>query len=180
MKRATALLTLIAFFAICSTAFALYSVSYKGEWPKTWPAELEPLREHAHTLVGPMVEQRHYEIPFTDRAEFEKAWPPLLEVKSKGAPIILVRAPNTWMDMTINAGVIVRSPPASNDKRANPETPIPGQSNVRVRWMNTTFIELIVDGKIVDLNRIPLPEETPIIDERFKAADRKMPNPTDK
>jgi len=34
--------------------------------------------------------------------------------------------------------------------------------------MNTTYIELAVDGKIVDLNRIPLPSDTPIIDERFK------------
>jgi hypothetical protein len=30
------------------------------------------------------------------------------------------------------------------------------------------YIELIVDGEIVDLNRIPLPPDTPIIDERFK------------
>ena len=29
-------------------------------------------------------------------------------------------------------------------------------------------IELIVDGNIVDLNRIPLPPDTPIIDNRFK------------
>jgi len=29
-------------------------------------------------------------------------------------------------------------------------------------------IELVVDGKIVDLNRIPLPANTPIIDKRFK------------
>ena len=28
-------------------------------------------------------------------------------------------------------------------------------------------IELIVDGDIVDLNRIPLPTDTPIIDKRF-------------
>jgi len=27
---------------------------------------------------------------------------------------------------------------------------------------------LIVDGRIVDLNRIALPADTPIIDERFK------------
>ena len=31
----------------------------------------------------------------------------------------------------------------------------------------TITIELIVDGEIVDLNRIPLPPDTPIIDERF-------------
>ena len=29
-------------------------------------------------------------------------------------------------------------------------------------------IELIVDGKIVDLNRIPLPIDTQIIDKRFQ------------
>ena len=34
--------------------------------------------------------------------------------------------------------------------------------------MYTNFIELVVDGDIVDLNRIRLPAETPIIDERFK------------
>jgi hypothetical protein len=34
--------------------------------------------------------------------------------------------------------------------------------------MNTTFIELVVDGNIVDLNRIALPADTLIIDERFK------------
>jgi hypothetical protein len=33
--------------------------------------------------------------------------------------------------------------------------------------MNTTYIELVVDGEIVDLNRIPLPADTPMIDERF-------------
>jgi hypothetical protein len=31
----------------------------------------------------------------------------------------------------------------------------------------TIYIELIVDGEIVDLNRIPLPKDTPIVDERF-------------
>ena len=57
-----------------------------------------------------------------------------------------------------------------SDVRANPETPIPGQNNPRVTWMRTTFIELVVDGDVVDLNRIPLPPDTPIIDERFESA----------
>ena len=34
-------------------------------------------------------------------------------------------------------------------------------------------IELIVDGDIVDLNRIPLPADTPIIDKRFKEQPKK-------
>jgi hypothetical protein len=39
---------------------------------------------------------------------------------------------------------------------------------VRTKRSNTTFIELAVDGEIVDLNRIPLPAHSPIVDERFK------------
>jgi hypothetical protein len=34
-------------------------------------------------------------------------------------------------------------------------------------------IELVVDGKIVDLNRIALPADTPIVDERFSEAPQK-------
>jgi hypothetical protein len=34
--------------------------------------------------------------------------------------------------------------------------------------MYTNYIDLIVDGDVVDLNRIPLPADTPIIDERFQ------------
>ena len=52
------------------------------------------------------------------------------------------------------AGVVVHSPPAG-------EKDIPGT-------VRTTYIELVVDGDIVDLNRIPLPSDTPIIDHRFK------------
>jgi hypothetical protein len=36
-----------------------------------------------------------------------------------------------------------------------------------------TSIELVVDGDIVNLNRIPLPEDTPIVDERFKDGTNK-------
>lgn len=39
--------------------------------------------------------------------------------------------------------------------------------------MNTTYMELAVDGNIVDLNRIVLPADTPIIDERFKDGQTK-------
>ena len=62
-----------------------------------------------------------------------------------------------------------------------PEAPLPGPqwedpTHVRGRWMYTTFIELVVDGDIVDLNRIPLPADTPIVDERFKDEDKKASN----
>jgi hypothetical protein len=45
-------------------------------------------------------------------------------------------------------GVVVHCPPA-------------GQAD------EPTYIDLVVDGDVVDLNRIPLPADTPIIDERL-------------
>jgi hypothetical protein len=173
MKRTAALLAAF-FFCTAGSVCALYSVSISGDWPKTWPRELEPLRKSSRTYVGPMVEQQHFSIPFTKREEFETAWPHLLKVRSKGAPVILVR-PNSMSDFFAvkPAGVLIHSPPVGTDKRANPEAPISGVTNVRERWMNTTYTELVVDGSIVDLNRIPLPADTPIIDERFKDAEKK-------
>jgi hypothetical protein len=168
MTRTIAFLAAIAFCA-AGSVYADYSVSDKGTWPKSWPKELEPLRKQARTLEGPLVLFRHYEIPFTKREQFESAWPHLVKVKSKGAPIILVRAPKSGFFQVKPAGAFIHSPPADTDKR---EAPIDSTST-RERWMWTTYIELVVDGLIVDLNRIPLPADTPIIDERFKDEKKK-------
>jgi hypothetical protein len=173
MKKSIAFAAAIALFAVGS-AYALYSVSEHGAWPKSWPKELESLRNHSRTFVGPMGEWSHHLIPFTKRDEFEAAWPHLLKVKTNGAPIILVRGPKTDFFEIKPAGVIIHEPaPGQSKNPATPEAPIPGVVNVRERWMNTTYIELAVDGNIVDLNRIPLPADTPIIDERFKDETKK-------
>lgn len=166
--RTTVVLLAATVFSIVGLAHADYSVSDEGTWPKAWPKELDSLRKQSRTLVGPMVLYEHYLIPFTKREEFEAAWPYLLKVKSKGAPIILVRGPKTGFFEIKPAGVHIHAPPLDhNNKPSTPEAPIPGVTNPRERWLNTTFIELAIDGKIVDLNRIPLPPDTPIIDERF-------------
>jgi hypothetical protein len=175
MKRTIAFLAAITFCAVCSV-YASYEVEDKGTWPKSWPKELEPLRKQSRTLTGPIVLQPHYEIPFTKREDFESAWPHILKVKSKGAPVILVRGPDARLGTTINAGVRIYSPPPQKGNRAMPETPLPGQGSARERWMYTTFIELVVDGDLVDLNHIPLPADTPIIDERFKDGQNKSLN----
>ena len=176
MKRTTALLAAIVLGA-AGSAYALYSVSDTGAWPKSWPAELEPLRKQSRTLVGSLIAQQHHEIPFAQREAFESAWPQLLKVKSQGAPVILLRAPDTWLGETIKAGVRIHAPPPGQSDNPNtPEAPI-NSPNVRERWMYTTFIELVVDGAIVDLNRIPLPADTPIVDERFKDRPNQSPQP---
>lgn len=171
MKRSIAFLAAVA-CCMVGFVFADYSVSDQGTWPKSWPKELEPLRKQARTYEGPKVLFLRYLIPFTKREEFESAWPHLLKVKTKGAPVFLVRGPKTDFFPIKPAGVLIHSPPADSAQRGNPEAPI-DSTNLRERWMWTTYIELVVDGEIVDLNRIPLPADTPIVDERFKAEPNK-------
>jgi hypothetical protein len=171
MKRAYACVAVLALLAICSAVYALYSVSDTGDWPKSWSKELDPFRKTSKTYVGPMMDHRHYLIPFTNREQFEMAWPHFVSVKSKGAPIILVRGPKTDFMEIKPAGVLIHSPPAGSKQ---PEEPVPGQQRVRSTWMNTTFIELVVDGNIVDLNRLELPKDTPIVDERFLPAQKEQ------
>jgi hypothetical protein len=147
-------------------------VTDQGKWPKSWPAELEPLRKQARTFEGPKQPYLHYAIPFTKRDEFESAWPHLLKIKSKGAPIVLRRGPSFWLGDKATAGVCVHTPPAG-------EAPITDGKDAKGNWDKTIYIELIVDGEIIDLNRIPLPADTPIIDERFsknseESADREL------
>ena len=143
---------------LAGPAFADYSVSFEGTWPNTWPKELEPLRKQAHTLVGPHVEYQHFAIPFSKRDEFEAAWPHLLAVRTKGTPIVLVRGPNFFLGGA-SAGVVIHAPPA--DQAGNPPAP-------NDPLEASTYIELVVDGDVVDLNRIRLPADTPIIDRRFQ------------
>ena len=164
MKRTA---TLLAACCVVCSAHAEYSVSDTGAWPKSWPKELEPLRKQSRTLEGPRLPMLHYQIPFTSREEFEAAWPHLLKVKSKGAPIILVRGPKTDFFAIKPAGLLIHAPPANTDRQVNPEAPTSSTSTDE-RWMWTTYFMLVVDGNIVVLNRIPLPADTPIIDERFK------------
>src|SRR6266436_946464 len=108
MKKTAAVLVAVAFSAVCSVN-ADYSVWDKGKWPENWPEELEPLRKQARTFEGP-IDQLRYLIPFTNREDFESAWPHLLKVKSKGAPIILVRGPKTDFFEVKPAGVLIHSP----------------------------------------------------------------------
>jgi hypothetical protein len=159
MKRTIAVVAAIAFCAV-GPADADYSVTGKGTWPKSWPKELEPLRKQASTFEGPLQPHQHYAIPFRKRDEFESAWPYILKVKSKGAAVRLVHGPNFFLGAHSKAGVVVHCPP-------------PGQAGNPAAPEAAISIELVVDADIVDLNRIPLPADTPIVDERFRDGKKK-------
>jgi hypothetical protein len=160
MNRAITAVAAIVLFSPCPL-YALYEVENRGSWPESWPKELEGLREQSRTLVGPEVLLRHYAIPFAQREAFEAVWLHLLKVTSPGAPIVLRRAPSFWLGDESKAGVCIHTPPES-------EAPLADAKKANGHREQTIYIELIVDGEIVDLNRIPLPPDTPIIDERFK------------
>lgn len=165
MKRVLCVFAILA-TCLAAPAFALYSVSDRGEWPEKWPKEMEPLRRQSRTFVGPILNHHHYAIPFTKRTEFESVWVPLGKVKTQGAPIFLVSGRNFFLGEA-KAGVVVHAAPLGpQGKPIKPEAPIES-ANPRERWMYTTYIEVLVDGEIIDLNRIPLPADTPIVDERF-------------
>ena len=169
MKRTAAIVSLIALAAMCTAAYALYDVSDTGDWPQDWPKEMEPLRKQARTLVGPTLPSQHFAIRFEKREDFEAAWPHILKVKTEGAPIVLVRGENFFLGKGQKAGVIIHTPPAG--QKVNPDTPKAPKRRTEhpaLDWFYANYIELVVDGEIVDLNRIPLPEDTPIIDRRFK------------
>ena len=53
---------------------------------------------------------------------------------------------------------------------ASKETWVPFSDKSQKGFINRARVDivLVVDGNIVDLNRIPLPLSTPIIDKRFK------------
>ena len=179
---------------------------------------MEPLRKHSHTLAHSSV--AIYEIPFANQEEFESAWPHILKLKSKEAPVILLSGPHKKLAGTVNAGVRILSPVTgilvsakgtrffprpdvpgleafisdhkfvkigppwpdhiksesgalpkyvfNEDGKWAPHDPDANKESFRVRTRARIDIELVVDGDIVDLNRIPLPADTPMIDKRFK------------
>ena len=178
MFNARVLLATSVLGVACSVTFGAWSVFDTGAWPRSWPKELEPLRKQASTIQGGLLELPIHRIPFADRNAFEEAWPHLLKIKTDGAPIILVRSSSShWHFGETRAGVLIHCPPGGLEPKV-PAEPIQHVDSIAERWLNTTYIELVVDGEIVDLNRIPLPTDTPIIDQRFEQGQNKAVNPS--
>ncbi len=157
--RRTALLAVLVATCIVSPTFALSVGGPGGQWPKDWPKELEPFRKQAWTWQRGLISQIAYAIPFDTRESFEAVWPTILKLKSEGASITLLRGKHIHVKPFKSAGV-------------NIVMPLNGRPSGQYAL---TRIELVVDGDIVDLNRIPLPADTPIIDRRFEKPRKPKP-----
>lgn len=171
MKRLSGILVTLMVVIVASHLHADVSIENRGLWPDTWPQELNPLREKSRTIDGPLAGFLHYEIPFSERDAFESAWSHLLKVKSPESPIILIRSPYIGSGATkgssMKAGVLINSYPFTSST-ADPATSDAPAKDTTPKSANTTFFVLVVDGEVIDLNHIPLPQNTYIQDERFK------------
>jgi len=156
MKKTTVFVASIVFCTVGSV-YADSTGGPGGTWPKSWPKQLEPLRKQASTWVGGEVMNTRHEIPFANRGRFESAWPHILKLKSKGAPLTLLSGPHFYGRSGKTAGVLI----------------LPPLKTVSAGPLSVTRIVLVVDGDIVDLNRIRLPADTPIIDKRFTDRNNK-------
>ena len=183
MRHPLSALALIAVTLLWGSAMpaqALSSGGPGGWWPKDWPAELNPLRKQAWTWAhGRIHEGRAYnsfEITFKDREQFEAMWPHLLKLRPKTVPLTLKRGPHvmywdTRPAKNKTAGIHLFTwskadgkPPANVKLEQTEFSKTPG---VYLQDCTLHAIELVIDGKIVDLNRIPLPKGAKIVDQRF-------------
>ena len=191
--------TILAFLFVAlglssRSAFSAIIIHKGGLWPQTWPRELEPLRKDAVTIdVATGRPEVIYEIRFKDRSTFERAWPLLCQLRSEGAPLRLYRVGSPlrkgWDQVLSNnlPTVRIRTPvtepvrePESN-KSVGAAAPSPALSAIAqlpeyreegpLKERLRTEIELVVDGTVIDLNRIPFPVNSPIIDNRWPSEE---------
>jgi hypothetical protein len=206
---------LLGSLAASTVCFALVSTLQQGWWPDSWPKELEPLRKQARTVrVAHGISETVYEIPFKSREDFEKAWPHILKLKSKGASLILEKSPYKYlvsgsestsgvmilssdsgyvggpntpravtvqeMEALVKQGKMLSTSPPWPEYLYSAKGELPAyvgmkEEDGKLKWVpadtgNRARIDIILisDGKIVDLNRIQIPANTLIVDNRFR------------
>ena len=171
---------------------ALVSYSPVKTWPKSWPPEFNGYLDralHISPMTGGPAEE-FYDIHFNDYRQFESLWPAVLKVKTDGAPLTLktfkpIEGSPLVSDFYTKPYLRILVPP-SNPARKIEVVRLPSGEPVEYLQLDTdgwrplgsgpretgyaararTEIVLYVDGSVIDLNRIPLPRNTPIVDER--------------
>jgi hypothetical protein len=230
LLRTALLAAILAVLNIAHSSAAIFTKD-TGDWPKDWPAELEPLRGSARTIgIATGIQQDVYEVTFGDRETFEKIWPVLLKVRTPGSLITLYRhqtsPPKMWGELLSNAKPAVRifapSGGFSLKEEVDPQKPFDAEALIRegralragppwpdyllgksselpefvvsekndegkLVWIPAdpsdpakqrlgffnrarVELELVIDGQVIDLNRIALPEDAALRDRRFDEA----------
>lgn len=187
-KMTLAMVCTAATVLVATISFGVYGVHEEGMWPNSWPEELESFRAQSRTFThdsGVI-----HEIPFTNREEFETAWPHILTLLSKGVALELPASPHNVFG-TMKAGVLIPTPWTgqliSPDGTVHPtaaESGIPAdnfllpsdRSIIDKRLKERPGkIEVIVDGEIVDWENISRRASTPRLNKGGKTKHNKHP-----
>jgi hypothetical protein len=188
IRRPAVYIGLVVFLISVCACQALLMVQERGDWPTSWPKELEPYRQAARTESG--LGQVAYQLFVSDRREFEHLWPTVLKVRepngslrlrSGDVPCVRILAPAPPSEGRFRGKTAHIGPPWPDSAR-NPDGSLPellSWSFEKETWIPASVdgstvlshravigIELIVDGMVIDLNRIRLPADTRIIDDR--------------
>ncbi len=209
-------LPVVAAFCVVAHAGLIFSLGFHAFWPpglspKGWSNDLQPPPERT-TRRGWFfqyddVRETLFEIQFNNRDDFERIWPAILSLKSKGAPLTLKKGATSYRQQdSVARGVQILyplrhqkglskpgidpntlaqflqstdTPPEYIEIEGGRPKPFTGMlpsplSGVLTKltkpvYRARTDLILVVDGNVVDLNRISLPADTPIIDQRFAA-----------
>ncbi|UCD50541.1 MAG: hypothetical protein JSW27_23820 [Phycisphaerales bacterium] len=96
MKRTRAIILLLLLASSTPFTYAMITIwRNDAPWNPVWPKELEPFRQQIEVRgVGHGIQETVFDVSFSDRAQFEKAWPVILKLKSPGVPLILEKAPS--------------------------------------------------------------------------------------
>jgi len=144
-------------------ASAAISYSAYGHWPPDWPKELDAWRGSATTFsYAPSNEAGFYTVSFKDHKAFENGWPALLTVERKAdAALILVSEP---LHDEVHKRM-KRKPRGTPTVQITAHWRLDGDGKIR-QGQVIHRIRLFVDGKVVDLNRIRIPDGLRIEDRR--------------
>lgn len=182
MKAGSAFISAFILLLSSLSAQALSVGGPGGWWPKDWPKELEPLRAQTWTWSHGRIheEKAHnsFEITFKSREQFEAMWPHLLKLRPKEVPLTFREGPlvmfwGTRPAKNKSAGIrILTWSHARAGKPVKPVKPVQTKFAKTPGYFMTQCtiyaIEIVVDGKVLDFKKIPLPSDVKVIDKRGK------------
>jgi hypothetical protein len=156
-RKIGCLLATLALIASATLCLGMIVSHHVYNFPAGWPVELGPYLNDAWENELGLSKNSEYVIPFQDRERFERAWPLILAIKRAEGSLTLYRAGETGPGLpTRLEGPSVRVIAPTHWSRSLDQ--------------DRVDIMLVVDGKVIDLNRIPLPRNTLIIDRRWPRA----------
>jgi len=129
MCKKTTTATVLLAIALCAIScagllFHAVPLPYRLH-PKPWSKDLERIlaktdRRGQHLQYGD-IRETVFEVQFNERENFEKLWPSMLSLKSKGAPLILRTGPSTYRERCyIMSGVRILYPLRDEEGLSNP------------------------------------------------------------